>query len=153
MNKCISLTLTVLFFIVFQSCSQKEKKKTDNNLRSYCTIIFESNHKKIYVSDEYSYSEEWVKQKNGKYKDVQTELKFTNKEIDSLAKYAYRIINYPALAKTKMTCGAGENITIEISYCITSILCKYSSVPSWSTLSKDNKKLYDILNAKTTIPK
>jgi hypothetical protein len=152
MKKYILLASIIVFSIIVQSCSQK-KENTNQNLKDYCTIIFESKKKKIYVSDDSSFSEEWVKQKNGKYTQIQKKLNFIKSERDSLAKYAYRIINNPAIANTVMTCGAGENITIEISYCSTSISCKYSSIPSWSTLSTDNKKLYDILNAKTTIPK
>jgi hypothetical protein len=152
MKKYILLASIIVLSIIVQSCSQK-KENSNKNLKDYCTIIFESKKKKIYVSDDYSFSEEWVKQKNGKHTQIQKKLNFIKSERDSLAKYAYRIINKPAIANAIMTCGAGENITIEISYCSTSILCKYSSIPSWSTLSTDNKKLYDILNAKTTIPK
>jgi hypothetical protein len=152
MKKYILLASIIVFSIIVPSCSQK-KENTNKNLKDYCTIIFESKKKKIYVSDDYSFSEEWVKQKNGKYTQIHKKLNFIKSERDSLAKYAFRIINNPAIANTVMTCSAGENITIEISYCSTSILCKYSSIPSWSILSTDNKKLYDILNAKTTIPK
>ena len=152
MKKYILLASIIVLSIIVQSCSQK-KENTNKNLKDYCTIIFESKRKKIYVSNDYSFSEEWVKQKSGKYTQIQKKLNFIKSERDSLAKYAYRIINNPAIANAVMTCGAGENITIEISYCSTSILCKYSSISSWSTLSTDNKKLYDILNAKTTIPK
>lgn len=152
MKNYILLASTTVFCIVIQSCSQK-KENINKNVRDYCTIIFESKRKSIYVSDDYTFSEEWVKQKNGKFTQIQKQINFTKSERDSLAKYAYRIINHPALANVTMSCGAGENITIKISYCSTSILCKYKSISSWSTLSNDNKKLYDILNAKTTIPK
>ena len=152
MKKYILLALIIALSIIVQSCSQK-KEKTNKSLKDYCAIIFESKKKKIYVSDDYSFSEEWVKQKDGKYSQIQKKINFIKSERDSIAKYAYRIINNPAIANTVMTCGAGENITIEISYCSTSILCKYSSIPNWSTLSTDNKKLYDILNVKTSIPK
>lgn len=146
------LLLIIVINIITQSCSHK-KENGDKKGKDYCAIIFESNRKKIYVSDEYSFSEEWIKDENGKRKPVQKKINFTKKERDSLEKYASLIINHPTLATTRLTCGAGENITIEISYCSTSILCKYSSVPTWSTLSSDNKKLYDILSSKTAIPK
>ena len=152
MKKNILLYPLIIFCIIAQSCSQK-KENTNKNLRDYCTIIFESNKKSIYVTYDYSFSEEWVKQKNGKYEKVQKKLNFTKKECDSLGKYAYRIIHNPTLSNTTLTCGAGENITIEISYCSTSISCKYSSIDSWSKLSNDNRKLYNILNSKTVIPK
>lgn len=152
MKKYKLITSTIVLCIITHSCSQR-KENADKNLRDYCTIIFESNKKSIYVTDDYSFSEEWVKQKNGKYAKTQKELNFTQNERDSLAKYTYRIIKNPALANKTMTCGAGENITIEISYCSTSISCKYSSVQSWHLLSDDNRKLYDILNSKTAIPK
>lgn len=152
MKKYILLASTIVFCIIIQSCSQK-KEKVNKKLEDYCTIIFESNSKIIYISDDYSYFEEWVKQKNGKDSQIQTKLNFTKNERDSLSKYAYRVINNPTRSNTMLTCGAGENITIGISYCGTSIMCKYSSIDSWSTLSDDNKKLYNILSSKTKIPK
>ncbi|MTH14201.1 hypothetical protein [Flavobacterium sp. LC2016-01] len=152
MKKYIALASTIIVFIITQSCSQK-KENADAKLKDYCSIIFESKRKNIYVTYDDAFSEEWIKQKNGKDKKIQKKLNFTKKELDSLAKYAYQIIKAPALATTHLTCGAGENITIEISYCNTSILCKYSSIQSWSTLSNDNKKLYDLLSSKTIIPK
>ncbi|MFB3387476.1 hypothetical protein [Flavobacterium sp. LAR06] len=152
MKKYILIASTVILCIITYSCSQKKENK-DPNLRDYCTIIFESNKKSIYVTYDYSFSEELVKQKNGKYEKVQKKLNFTKKECDSLAKYAYQIIKNPALSHTMLTCGAGENISIEISYCSTSISCKYSSIDSWSSLSKDNRKLYTLLSSKTGIPK
>ncbi|WP_337964830.1 hypothetical protein [uncultured Flavobacterium sp.] len=152
MKKFVLLASIITTCIITQSCSQK-KENENTNLRDYCSIIFESKRKKICVTDDFSSLDEWIKEKDGKYKQVQKKLNFTKNERDSLAKYAYRIINQPTLATRTMTCGAGENITIEISYCSTSILCKYSSIESWSSLSNDNKKLYEILNAKTAIPK
>lgn len=151
MKKCISIVSTIVLCIIIYSCSQK-KEYADTNLRDYCTIIFESNRKSIYVTNDYSFSEEWVKQKNGKYEKIQTKLNFTKNECDSLARYAEHIIKNPVLSHTMLTCGAGENISIEISYCGTSISCKYSSIDSWSKLSKDNRKLYNILSSKTSIP-
>lgn len=152
MKKCLSIVSTIALCVIIYSCSQK-KENTDTNLKEYCTIIFESKKKSIYVTYDYSFSEEWVKQKDGKYEKTQKKLNFTKNECDSLAKYAYQIIKNPALSHTMLTCGAGENISIEISYCGTSISCKYSSIESWSTLSHDNRKLYSILNSKTAIPK
>lgn len=149
-NYIILASITILSNL-FQFCTQK-KENTPKHLKEYCTIIFESKNKKIYISDDYSFSEEWVKQKKGEHTKIQKKLNFTKSERDSVAMYAYRVITNPTIANTVMTCGAGENITIEISYCTTSISCNYSSIPSWSTLSTDNKKLYDILNAKTRIP-
>ncbi|MEN2412873.1 hypothetical protein [Flavobacterium mesophilum] len=148
----MSIISSILVSTIIYSCSQK-KEKTDTNLKEYCEIIFKSNKKNVYVDNHYSYSEELVKQKNGKYEKIEKKLTFTKKECDSLAKYAYQIIKNPTLSHTILTCGAGENISIEISYCGTSIACKYSSIESWSTLSNDNRKLYNILNSKTAIPK
>lgn len=152
MKKFVLLASIITTSIITQSCSQK-KEDTNKYLQDYNTIIFESKRTKICVTDDFSSLDEWIKEKDGKYKQVQKKLNFTKNERDSLAKYAYRIINQPTLATKIMTCGAGENITIEISYGSTSILCKYSSIESWSSLSNDNKKLYEILNAKTAIPK
>ncbi|TPG41771.1 hypothetical protein [Flavobacterium pectinovorum] len=152
MKKFVLLVSTIVICITTQSCSQK-KENSNKYLQDYNTIIFESKRKKICVSDDFSSLEEWIKEKNGEYKQVQKKLNFSKNERDSLAKYAYRIINQPTLATKVLTCGAGENITIEISYGSTSISCKYSSIESWSSLSNDNKKLYEILNAKTAIPK
>ncbi|MFH6966812.1 hypothetical protein [Flavobacterium sp. FlaQc-28] len=152
MKKYILLVSAIIVFITSQSCSHK-KENTDIKVKDYCTIIFESKKKIIYVTYDDAYSEEWIKQKDGKEKKVQNKLNFTNKELDSLAKYTHQIIKDPAITTTHLTCGAGENITIEISYCSTSISCKYSSIQSWSTLSNDNKKLYDLLSTKTAIPK
>lgn len=153
MKNIIFFAGAITLLITTISCSKKDQEAKDYAERDYCTIVFESNKKTIYLSEDGNFVDTWEKDKNGKMSKKQTKLFFNKQERDSVLKYAYRIITHPALSKGELTCGAGENITIAISYCGTSISCKYSSISEWSKLSKDNKKLYELLNSKTAIPK
>lgn len=128
---------------------EKPKKSIE-----YSAFIFESKNKRIDVSEDFAQVTEWIPQKAGNDKEVRTKLNFTKVERDSLLQYAYRIIDNPSISQKMLTCNAGENITIGINYSgTTSKFCNYKSVPTWSTLSNDNKKLFNLLNSKTKIPK
>ena len=153
MKKIDILIFPVFFLIIAQSCNKSTNEKPKKT-KEYFVFTFESKRKRIDVTDDFAQVTEWIPQKNGNDKEVRTKLSFTKVECDSLSEYAYRIIDNPAISREMLTCNAGEIITIGINYSgTTSKFCKYESVPTWSTLSTDNKKMFNLLNSKTKIPR
>ncbi|MDR7209662.1 hypothetical protein [Flavobacterium piscis] len=154
--------LIILSFFCLISCNFSEReKKTEQvywddieiNTKTQKVIIYKE-------SDTASFETAIYKKTSGngilaKYRLDTIQRKtfsLTASERDSIYKYTYQIITKPVFTDKYVTCYGGY-VLIKLRDRQTTLMCEYKSVGEWSTVSKETKKIYDILSSKINIAK
>lgn len=147
--------ITILFFITFISCKDKEIEdittinSIDNNWE---TVQIRINNKNLFIvtNQDTSYYFEnfedsiYAKSHNRELRTEQTKIVTNKVQRDSIVMLALQVITNPIQANYILTCSAGQFVKISLESNGTEVSCKYSSVEDWTKISPTLFKLNEM---------